>query len=321
LNLLEAAIRTDQLVSVIIPTYNRADTVCASIDSVLGQTYPNIEVIVVDDGSTDGTRGVLETYGKRIRIVTQVNAGPAIARNRGISVAKGDIIALLDSDDLWLPTKLERQVKSLEDAGPDVNCSLCNCTVIYTNGRKTSTFAIADTMPRYPCGIWLNPAEVLINRFVLFNQAVAIRREVLERVGYFDETLRFGEDYELPFRLAMEGPWTIIRDELVLYHAGSPGSWAQKAIREELNLRKDLVRIRESMAAAVCSRDAFTNLRRLASRELSRERRELSIAKIRRRSHLGAPALGRSLQIAERLRRALFRRSPWYPKIKVQALM
>jgi glycosyltransferase involved in cell wall biosynthesis len=320
LNLLEAVIRTDQLVSVIIPTYNRVDTVCASIDSVLAQTYPNIEVIVVDDGSTDGTRDVLETYDDRIRVVTQVNAGPAIARNRGISIAKGDIVALLDSDDLWLPTKLERQVKLLEDAGPDVNCCLCNCTVLYANGKKTSTFAIADTMPRYSSGIWLNPAEVLINRFVLFNQAVAIRREVLERVGYFDETLRFGEDYELPFRLAMEGPWTIIRDELVVYHAESPGSWAQKAIREELNLRKDLVRIRESMAAAVQKGTGLTHLRKLASRELRRERRELAIAKFRRRSQPGAATLGRSLQLAERFRRALFRRSPWYPKVKVQAL-
>jgi glycosyltransferase involved in cell wall biosynthesis len=287
---------------------------------VLGQTYSNIEVIVVDDGSRDGTRDILKTYGERIRVVTQTNAGPAIARNRGISVAKGDIIALLDSDDLWLPTKLERQVRSLEDAGTDVTCSLCNCTVLYANGKKTSTFAIADTMPRYPNGIWLNPAEVLINRFVLFNQAVAIRREVLERVGYFDETLRFGEDYELPFRLAMEGPWTIIRDELVVYHAASTGSWAQKAIREELNLRKDLVKIRESMAAAVQKRDAFTHLGKLASRELRREKRELTIAKICRRNQPGAAAVGRSLQLAERLRRALFRRSPWYPRIKVRAI-
>ena len=311
---------SNPLVSVIIPTYNRARFLPAAIDSVLGQTHKRVEVIIVDDGSTDDTDTVLNDYGDRIRVLRQKNAGPAIARNRGIAMATGDIIAFLDSDDLWLPTKLERQVQSLEAGGPDVACSLCNCKVLYANGEKTSTFAIADTMPNCDTGVWLNPVEVLLNRFVMFNQAIAIRREVLERVGYFDETLRFGEDYDLPFRLALEGPWTIIRDELVVYHEASPGSWAKAAMREEVRMRQDLVRIRRRMASLIEEDVALNGLRKLAGRELRREIRELSIAQFGRRKLFGAAAVARTLAIMERLRRAIFRRSPFYPRMSVQAM-
>jgi glycosyltransferase involved in cell wall biosynthesis len=275
---------------------------------------------LVDDGSTDDTQAVLKGYGDRIRVIRQQNAGPAIARNRGIAIATGDIIAFLDSDDQWLPTKLERQVRSLEAAGPEVTCSLCNCAVHYANGEKTSTFAIADTIPDCATGIWLNPVEVLLNRFVMFNQAIAIRREVLERVGYFDESLRFGEDYELPFRLALEGPWTIIRDELVIYHEASPGSWAKAALREEVRLRQDLVRIRVRMADSIEAQPSLANLRGLAQRELRREKRELSIAQFGRQKLFGAAAVARTLAIVERLRRAIFRRMPSYPRISVRSV-
>jgi glycosyltransferase involved in cell wall biosynthesis len=310
----------DPLVSVIIPTYNRAKFLPAAIDSVLTQTYGQVELIIVDDGSTDDTDQVLSSYGDRIRVLKQQNAGPAIARNRGIGVATGDIIAFLDSDDQWLPSKLERQVESLKAAGPDVICCLCNCTVLYANGGKTSTFAIADTTPDCATGMWLNPVEVLLNRFVMFNQAIAIRREVLERVGYFDESLRFGEDYELPFRLALEGPWTIIREELVVYHEASPGSWAKAAMREELRLREDLVKIRKRMEDAINCRPSLTNLRSLASRELRREKRELSIARFGRRKLWGAPIAAKALAIGERVRRGLFRRSPFYPRMSVRSM-
>lgn len=308
------------LVSVVIPTYNRASLIPSSIESVLGQTYKRIELIVVDDGSTDDTQAVLAGYGDKIKVICQQNAGPAIARNRGIAAATGDIIAFLDSDDQWLPTKLERQVESLRAAGPEVTCSLCNCTVYYANGTKTSTFAIADTIPECDTGIWLNPVEVLLNRFVMFNQAVAIRREVLERVGYFDESLRFGEDYDLPFRLAMEGPWTIIRDELVAYHEASPGSWAKAALREEIRLRKDLVRIRERMSMLIEEDSKLIDLRPKARRELAREQRELSIALLSRKKIPGANSLARLLALFERVRRAIFRRSPGYPHVSVQPL-
>jgi len=112
------------LVSAIIPTYNRAHVICDAVESILAQTYREIEVIVVDDGSKDDTLPRLKQYGDRIRVVSQANAGPAAARNRGIAVAQGELIAFLDSDDLWLSTKIERQVALLQRAGESVPCCL-----------------------------------------------------------------------------------------------------------------------------------------------------------------------------------------------------
>src|SRR3990167_8128796 len=97
-------------VSVVIPTYNYARYLPQAIDSVLGQTYPHIEVVVVDDGSTDESRDVLRAYGSRIRWVQQERQGVSAARNRGVRESRGDLVAFLDADDRWLPTKLERQV-------------------------------------------------------------------------------------------------------------------------------------------------------------------------------------------------------------------
>ena len=98
------------LVSVLIPTYNRAYIICSAIDSVLAQTYKNIEVVVVDDGSTDNTRELLARYGDAVRYIYQPNAGLAAARNTGLAAARGEFIALQDSDDLWLPWKIEGQM-------------------------------------------------------------------------------------------------------------------------------------------------------------------------------------------------------------------
>ena len=97
-------------VSVVIPTYNYGRYICETIDSALAQTYKPLEVIVVDDGSTDDTRERLAAYSDRIRYILQKNSGPAAARNTGIVAAQGEFVALLDSDDLWLPEKVERQV-------------------------------------------------------------------------------------------------------------------------------------------------------------------------------------------------------------------
>ena len=102
------------LVSVIIPTYNRASTVSEAIESVLQQTYPNVEVIVIDDGSKDNTQEVLRRYAGRIRNIYQENAGQMVARNRGIRESRGEIITFLDSDDLWLAHCVERHVRALQ---------------------------------------------------------------------------------------------------------------------------------------------------------------------------------------------------------------
>jgi glycosyltransferase involved in cell wall biosynthesis len=203
------------LVSVVIPTFQRAGTIARAVESVLQQTHRSLDVVVVDDGSTDGTREVLRPYGSRLVYVYQENAGPSAARNRGIRECRGDLIAFLDSDDVWLATKIERQVALLESAGPDVPCCLCNSLIRMPGGEEQSSFEFAWLRPREPEGLWLNPAMVLATRFVLFSQAVLVRREFLLDCGGFDEQLWLMEDHDLALRLALRGPWAFIREPLV----------------------------------------------------------------------------------------------------------
>lgn len=113
-------------VSVIIPCYNTAPYLREALDSALAQTPPPLEVIVVDDGSTDDSAAIAGSYGPPVRVVRQANRGQAAARNRGIAEARGDWIALLDADDVWLPQKTARQFEALEEAGRDVVCVYCD---------------------------------------------------------------------------------------------------------------------------------------------------------------------------------------------------
>jgi glycosyltransferase involved in cell wall biosynthesis len=313
--------KTDPFVSVIIPTYNRAYLVGRAIESVIDQTYKNLEIIVVDDGSTDDTQSRLRAYGDRIRVLTQENRGPSAARNHGIALSRGKIVAFLDSDDYWLPSKLARQVELLEKLGPSVCCCLCNCTIVYNDGTRSSTFKISNIIPRYTPGLWLNPAEVLLSRFVIFTQAVAIRREVLERAGFFEETsMFFGEDHDLELRLSLEGPWGIIQDELVVCQDASPGSFGQQALREEIRYRQDMIQMWKRITVRIEDNCDDLRLRRLARAELRRARRELAVAQLSRRQFSGAATLGRCLRLLVRYRRAVYRRSPLYPQLNVQQL-
>lgn len=304
------------MVSAIIPTYNRGRVLCEAIESVLQQTYQNMEVIVVDDGSTDDTQERLRQFGDRIRVVTQRNGGPASARNHGITLAMGELIAFLDSDDLWLPTKIERQVNLLERLGPSISCCLCNITMQWRTGDRTS-FDIASLDPPIDEGIWLNVDEILVTRFVLFNQGIMIRRKVLERSGGFDESLWLLEDTDLSLRLSLEGPWAFIRDPLVVWRESSNGSLYKQAQKDEMSSRMPLVRILEKHLARVMARECPPRLRRYAHGELMRARRQLRASRKSLMTLRGHSVAGKLLQEVERYRRALFVRSPWFPKMKV----
>ena len=304
------------LVSVIIPAYNRAGIICETIENVLQQTYANLELIIVDDGSTDDTQSVLKSYGSRIQWVSQKNAGPAAARNRGIRMAKGEIIAFQDSDDAWHPTKIERQVSLLQRAGDSVSCCLCNTTLQFADGRVMTSFYHAWIEPSYDEGIWINVAEVLTTRFVMFNQAVAIRRSVLAKTGGFDETLRFLEDYELPLRLSLEGPWGFIREPLVTWRQGSAHSWSQKAAEEEMCTKECDLRLRQNVLRKVSEREGAPALARLMERYLRRARRQLRALRLKQSTSPGARLLGNTLSHLGRLEKAIDQRMPWFPKMK-----
>ena len=208
------------LVSVIIPTYNRAGTIERAVNSVLAQTWKKTEIIVVDDGSTDQTDQVLKTYGDKIRVIRQKNSGPSAARNTGIKAATGEVISFLDSDDAWLPLKTERQAKLLQRTeSSGVVCCVCNARMLFSSGTITS-FQSARLQPEQAEGVWSNPAHILIDRFLLFNQVAAVRREALSQSGLFREDLPYGlnDDYDLSLRLALIGPWAFIADPLVEWH-------------------------------------------------------------------------------------------------------
>jgi glycosyltransferase involved in cell wall biosynthesis len=184
-------------VSVIIPSYNQARFVGATVESVLAQTYPDVEVIVVDDGSTDDTQAVLAAYRERIRYIYQENKGLAGARNTGFLASHGDYLLFLDSDDLIYPDKLARHVSFLE-AEPDFGLVYSAWQQIDEDGTRV----LGEVRPNKQ-GQLLK--ELLRRSFFFFASAAVMRRECLERVGLFDESLRWSEDADMWLRLARAG--------------------------------------------------------------------------------------------------------------------
>lgn len=183
------------LVSVVIPTHNRAHYVTEAIDSVLAQSYPWVEIIVVDDGSTDNTRDVLLAYGSRLQYIHQqnYNRGPAAALNRGIRDARGTYIALLDDDDTWRPDKLALQIPILEN-DPALGFLGSDLWITDAAGHITSRFSQPADVPATFAG--------LIDYNMLGNSSVVIRRTVFDAVGGFDANLRTTQDYDLWLRMA-----------------------------------------------------------------------------------------------------------------------
>jgi glycosyltransferase involved in cell wall biosynthesis len=308
------------LVTAVIPTYNRENEVCRAVDSILGQTYKNIEIIVVDDGSTDGTQARLERYGDKIRFVGQTNAGPSAARNHGIRLSRGEIVAFLDSDDIWLPTKVERQVSIMQRAGDAVPCCLCNASFRFTDGRQIKSFDMAQLRPSYADGVWENVSELFLTRFVLFNQSVAVRREVLERIGGFDEALWCLEDYDLALRLSLEGPWGYTTEPLVVWLQGASGSLYKKAMEDDVGRHKVWLGIQEKYLTEIRSRNLPREWCRKVERELKRSRDRVRRAELARSDSKMLATLSAWSGACEHYRMAVYRRTPWFPKMKVREL-
>jgi glycosyltransferase involved in cell wall biosynthesis len=301
------------LVSVVIPTYNREGTVCEAIDSVVGQTYGNVEIIVIDDGSTDETPAALRRYGNRIKAIFQKNAGPSAARNAGISLSSGDFVAFLDSDDLWMPQKLERQIALLHRAGDSVPCCLASIMMAWKD-RQVSSFENAGLNPKLEEGLWLNPDEVLLRTSVLFNQGVLVRRSTLCELGGFDRSLRILEDFDLALRLSLKGPWAFIREPLAVWRQ-SEGSLSGKARENTLAWRVPLVGIFERHAARIKAENRSSALSRQINRELESARRHLRAAELSKSDRPGPSALGHLMRGVEKYRNAVARRMPSFPKM------
>jgi len=185
-------------VSVIIPCFNREHFIAATVNSVFAQTWPNIELIVVDDGCTDGSRKILESYGHRLTILEhpgRANRGQSAAINLGLRYSSGDYLAILDSDDLFMPEKIEKQVLFLE-AKPEIGLVYANCIYIDEYGKELHPMFYGDHRP--PVG----PEQVLEECCYNVPSNSMFRRLVFEQVGFFDETLRSAQDHDYGVRVA-----------------------------------------------------------------------------------------------------------------------
>ncbi len=199
-------------VSVIIPTFNRADRVIRAISSVLEQTFIDFEIIVIDDGSTDETEKTVARFNDRIKYIVQpANLGVSAARNTGIKNSSAPFIAFLDSDDHWLPEKLEVQMRFFETSA---NAMACQTEEIWIRkGRRVN--------PRKkhlkPSGDIFEPSLKLC---LVSPSAVMLRRSLLDDVGLFDENLPACEDYDLWLRIACRHPVYLIQQPLIIKEGG-----------------------------------------------------------------------------------------------------
>ncbi len=198
-------------VAVILPTHNRAWCLAEAVESVLAQRFGDFELIVVDDGSTDETPALLSRYGERVRTIRQEHRGVSAARNRGIAASRSPLVAFLDSDDLWLPEKLSRQVAFFEEHAEAVVCQTEEIWV--RNGRRVNP----RLRHRKPSGWIFEPSLELC---LVSPSAVMARRELFADVGLFDETLPACEDYDLWLRVSLRHPVFLLPEPGVVKRGG-----------------------------------------------------------------------------------------------------
>ncbi len=238
----------DKLISVIIPTYNRAHVLGRALDSVLAQDYSQLEIIVVDDGSTDHTRDLLDRYKERVHVLTQPNKGVSAARNLGIQQSRGACIALLDSDDAWTSEKISLQAAFFQD-NPDA--LICQTEEIWIrNGRRVNP----KVKHKKPSGMIFHPSLTLC---LVSPSAVMMRRDLFSIKGLFNEEFPVCEDYDLWLRVSRDTPVYLIDTPCTVKYGGHDDqlsahhSQDKYRIKAILNLiRADLLD-REQKAAAL----------------------------------------------------------------------
>lgn len=214
-------------VSVILPTYNRAATLPRAVASVLGQGLRELELIVIDDGSTDDTAGVLAGFDDpRLRLLSQPNGGPAKARNAGIRAARAPLIAFQDSDDEWLPTKLESQLAVLDRSPAEVGW-IAGAHLAYGAGQAL----------RVACELPADPADLAAVQRQLYEGAPwvtplwLVRRELLFDAGLFDEGLPCLEDWDLLIKLAARCRFRAVDDVLLVRYGQADSVYGDLAKR------------------------------------------------------------------------------------------
>ena len=210
-------------ISVIVPTYNRAELVCQAVESVLTQSQPPQEIIVVDDGSTDDTQQKLQQFGDSIKVLFQKNSGISTARNNGIKNSRCEWLAFLDSDDLWKRRKLEQQKEAI--------VTFPRYKICYTDEEWQKD------------GKWFNPKKVhqkyggriykqSLYRCFVSTSSILLHKSIFEKYGLFDETLPACEDYDLWLRLAAFEPFLYLPEKLTIKR---DGPWEQLSHQHSLD--------------------------------------------------------------------------------------
>jgi glycosyltransferase involved in cell wall biosynthesis len=319
------------LVSVVIPTYNRAAEVGNAIDSVLSQTYKPIEVIVVDDGSTDDTAERLKAYGGRIRYFRQANGGVSRARNAALAKTRGEFVAFLDSDDRWLPWKIELQVAALR-ARPEAGLTWTDMTAVALDGTHKHTrylhkmygaYETVDfntimvpftTLRQLSASVpdeWADNVarvgelrdEILLGN-LLHTPTVLLRRAWVERTPGFIATWRAGEDYEYYTRICAMGPVIFIDAPSIKYRIGGDDQITAPSMKQIMavnNLRTVVARLQERgdtlrLAESVVRRHVSWSLEWAGESVFEVGKREEAV-RYMARSLLIRPALDRRLAV------------------------
>ena len=203
-------------VSAIIPTYNEAELVVAAVKSALQQSWPSMEVIVIDDGSTDDTRALLEPLSNRIRYVFQSNAGRPAARNRGLALATGEFVAFLDADDVWYPEKIARQLAGLK-RHPEAGWAYCRAHLTDQKGTILKSSFWPDSFGTGQIGVSNIEDALMAGNLEIHTSTIVVRRDLLRSVGNFDESLATAQDTNMWIRIAHLSPILFMEETLATW--------------------------------------------------------------------------------------------------------
>ena len=219
------------MVSVIIPTYNRASLLSRAIESVMNQTFKDFELIIIDDGSTDNTRDTVEGFQRmdaRVKYLRQENSGtPASPLNTGINNSQGEYLAFLDDDDEWLPQKLEKQITLFQiSKKPNVGIIGCGCFMIRGNKIKTYEFPATD-----------NIIKLLLNKSVFLScSSTVMKKEVFNKLGKFDETFRLFFARDMWLRICQDYDFDFVDEPLYKYYIHGSNLSRKDSLREAAEL-------------------------------------------------------------------------------------
>lgn len=212
-------------ISVVIPTYNYGRFIAEAIESAVGQTFPPTEIVVVDDGSNDDTEAVVRGFGERVKYIRQENAGVCAARNRGVAESSGDLIAFLDADDIWEPTKLEKQIAKFA-SDPAIGLVHCGMREFDSDTGKTLKMYLTGGEENIVENLLLWDGPVIVGP----GGTVMVSREAFENVGGFDTRMKVGEDWDFCYRVARKFKVGFVPEPLVNYR--NHGAAAHKNVEE-----------------------------------------------------------------------------------------